>query len=149
MILQEAPVRTRPQLDTSGSDMPTMPVIELVEPLPGFPGLTRFALVQLDDDGLLCALRSLEDPELRFLVVPPAAFFPDYAPEVGDDAVRALGIDAVEDVLLLVVVNAGTSLVTSTANLIAPVLVNTVTRRAQQVILDDPALSVAAPLAAA
>ena len=129
--------------------MPEIPVIELVQPMPGFPGLTRFALVQLDDDGVLCALRSLENPELRFLVVPPAAFFPDYAPVVGDDTVEELGIETVGDVLLLVVVNAGATLDTSTANLVAPVLVNTATRRAQQVILDDPAWSVAAPLVAA
>lgn len=129
--------------------MPEFPVIELVQAMPGFPGCTRFALVQLDDDGLLCALRSLDDPDLRFLVVPPAAFFPDYAPVVDDEAVQALGIEAAEDVLLLVVVNAGTSLDDSTANLVAPVLVNTSTRRAQQVILDDPALAVATPLAAA
>jgi flagellar assembly factor FliW len=129
--------------------MPEIPVIELVQPMPGFPGLTRFALVQLDEAGILCALRSLEEPDLRFLVMPPAAFFPDYAPVVGDDTVEALGIEAVEDVLLLVVVNAGTSIQTATANLVAPVLVNTVTRRAQQVVLDDPGLSVAVPLAAA
>lgn len=129
--------------------MPEIPVIELVQPMPGFPGHTRFTLVQVDDTGLLCALRSLEDPDLRFLVMPPAAFFPDYAPVVDDETVEGLGIEAVEDVLLLVVVNPGESLDSTTANLIAPVLVNTVTLRAQQVILDDPSLSVAVPLAAA
>jgi flagellar assembly factor FliW len=129
--------------------MPEIPVIELVQPMPGFPGLTRYALVQLDDDGVLCALRSLEDPELRFLVMPPAAFFPDYAPVVDDEAVEALGIETVDDVLMLVVVNAGTSIQTATANLVAPVLVNRTTLRGQQVVLDDPELSVAVPLAAA
>jgi flagellar assembly factor FliW len=129
--------------------MAEIPVIELVQPLPGFPGLTRFALVQVDDHGVLSALRSLEDPDLRFLVAPPAAFFPDYAPVVDDETVAALGVEKVEDVLLLVVVNPGTSVHTATANLVAPVLVNTANRRAQQVILDDPDLSVAVPLAAA
>lgn len=129
--------------------MTEIPVIELVQDLPGFPGLNRFALVKLDEHGVLCALRSLDDPHLRFLVVPPAAFFPGYEPVVDDETVEALGIERVEDVLLLVVVNAGTSVQTATANLAAPVLVNTATRRAQQVILDDPSLSVSVPLAAA
>lgn len=136
--------RTEPR-----SDMPEIPVIELVQPMPGFPGRTRYALVQLDNDGVLCALRSLEDPDLRFLVIPPAAFFPDYAPVVDDDAVEALGIETADDALLLVVVNAGTSIQTATANLVAPVVVNRATLRAQQVVLDDPDLSVAVPLAAA
>lgn len=129
--------------------MQEIPVIQLVSPMPGFPGLTDFALVQLDPEGHLCALRSLEDPDVRFLVVPPSDFFPAYEPELDDESVSALGIVAVEDVLLMLVLNAGPSLESTTANLVAPLVINTVTRRARQVILDDPDLSVAAPLVAA
>jgi flagellar assembly factor FliW len=128
--------------------MPEFPAIELVQPLPGFPDRLRFALVQLDEDGVLCELQSLEDAALRFLVMSPVPFFPDYAPEVGDDVVEDLGIASPEDVILLLVLNAGASLDATTANLMAPVVVNTATRRARQVILDDPALPLAAPLVA-
>jgi flagellar assembly factor FliW len=128
--------------------MPDIPAIELVHPLPGFPDKRRFALVQLDDDGVLCQLRSLDDPDLRFLVVPPVPFFPDYAPEVGDDVVEDLQIRSADDVIVLLVLNAGSSLDTTTANLMAPVVVNTATLRASQVILDDPTLPLAAPLVA-
>jgi flagellar assembly factor FliW len=127
---------------------PEIPVIDLVHPLPGFPDHHRFALVQLDDDGILCQLRSLDDPSLRFLVVPPVAFFPDYAPVVGDDVVGDLQITSADEVIVLLVLNAGDSLDTTTANLLAPVVVNTATRRASQVILDDPDLPIAAPLVA-
>lgn len=123
-----------------------IPAIELVHPLPGFPGHRRFALVQLDEDGVLCQLRSLEEPGLRFLVMPPSPFFPDYAPEVSDEVVADLQIGSADDVVVLLVLNAGTSLESTTANLMAPVLVNTATRRASQVILDDADLSLAAPL---
>lgn len=125
-----------------------MPVIELVEPMPGFPELTRFALVRLDDDGVLCALRSVEDPSLRLLVIPPNVFFPDYAPEIDDATVDALGIEAAADVLVLVVVNPGDATGGATVNLLAPVLINTVTRRGGQVILSEE-LPVRAPLLAA
>lgn len=128
--------------------MPEFPAIELVQPLPGFPDQRRFALVQLDDDGVLCQLQSLEDPNLRFLVMSPVPFFPDYAPEVSDDVVADLRITSPEDVIVLLVLNAGESLDTTTANLMAPVVVNTATLRARQVILDDPALPLAAPLVA-
>lgn len=127
--------------------MHDLPVIELVHPLPGFPEHRRFALVQLDEDGVLCDLRSLDDPDLRFLVASPVPFFPDYAPVVGDDVVAELEIEDASDVLVLLVLTASTSLADSTANLRAPVLVNTTTRRAAQVILDDATLSVAVPLA--
>ena len=123
-----------------------LPVIELVRPMPGFPERRRFALVQLDDDGVLCSLTSLDEPGLRFLVTPPGRFFPDYEPEVGDDVIGELGLDSAADVLLLVVLTAGDSLAATTANLAAPLLVNTATRRGGQVVLDGPGLPVAAPL---
>ena len=124
-----------------------IPVIELVEAMPGFPDLTRFALVRLDDEGLLCSLKSVEDPELRFLVVPPSVFFPDYAPEIDDATVEALDIDKAEDVLVLVVVNPGDQASAATANLLAPVVVNTVNRQGTQVVLTAD-LPVRAPLVA-
>ena len=49
--------------------------------------------MQLDEDGVLCSLTSLEDPGLRFLVVPPGHFFPDYEPEVEDDVAAELEIE--------------------------------------------------------
>src|SRR5687767_12110590 len=122
-----------------------IPVIEMVEAMPGFPDRTRFALVRLDEDGVLCSLKSVEDPELRFLVVPPAVFFPDYAPELDDAVVGALRIERAEDVLVLVVVNPGEQASSATANLLAPVVVNTVNRQATQVVLAED-LPVRAPL---
>ena len=130
------------------TDETDVPVIEMVRPMPGFPEQRRFALVRLDEAGDLCSLRSLDDPDLRFLVAPPARFFPDYAPEVEDDVIADLEIRSPEDVLLLVVLNAGTSLSSTTANLAAPVLVNPATRRAGQIVLDQPGLPLAAPLIA-
>ena len=124
-----------------------IPVIEMVEPMVGFPDRTRFALVRLDEAGVLCALRSVEDPDLRFLVVPPHMFFPDYAPVVDDASAAALGIEKADDVLLLTVVNPGDTAAAATANLLAPVLVNTVSRRGAQVVLGDD-LPVRAPLIA-
>ena len=123
-------------------------VIEMVLPLPGFPDRTRFALVCLDDAGVLCALRSVEEPDLRFLVTPPHLFFPDYAPEIDDATAESLQLRRAEDVLTLVVVNPGDEASSATANLLAPVLVNTSTRRGGQVVLTDD-LPVRAPLLAA
>lgn len=127
------------------SHVPDLPVIELVQPMPGFDAETRFTLVKLDDDGMLCAFTCL-DSDLRFLVVPPSPFFPDYAPEIDDDMAERLGLRSAEDALVLVVLTAGASLAQSTANLIAPIVVNRSTHRAAQVVLDQQDLPLAAPL---
>ena len=124
-----------------------LPVVEMAAPLPGFPGLRRFALARVVDDGTVCDLRSLDDPEVSFVVVPPAEFFGDYAPVVGDDVADALELRSADDALVLAMVTLGDSAADATANLRAPIVVNHRTRRALQVILDDPELPLKAPLA--
>jgi flagellar assembly factor FliW len=127
-----------------------VPVIELVHPMPGFPDDGRFALVQLDDDGVLHGFRSLDSEGLQFVVIPPAPFVPDYAPELADDVAGELGLSSgnAGDVIVLLVVRAGATLADTTVNLRAPLVINTVTRRASQVVLDDHDLSITAPLVA-
>lgn len=123
-----------------------IPVLDMVEPMVGFPEQRRFALARLDDTGMICDLRSLDDPALRFVVVPPSVFFDDYAPEIDDELAATLGADSEQDLLTLVVLTVGETPAESTANLLAPIVVNHRTRRAGQVVLDDPALPVRAPL---
>lgn len=123
-----------------------LPVLEMVQPFVGFPDHHRFALARLDDDGTICDLRSVDDPAVSFIVVPPHVFFPDYGPEVSDEAAAELGLDDEDDLLTLVVVTLGESIEDATANLLAPVLVNHRTRRAAQVVLDDLDLPIKAHL---
>jgi flagellar assembly factor FliW len=126
-----------------------VPVVELVHPLPGFPDDDRFAIVSLDEDGVLFGFRSLGGSHLEFVVVPPGLFYPSYAPVISDAIVSDLEIVAAEDVLVFVLVRAGASLAETTVNLRAPIVLNTINQRACQVILDDPELPIAAPLLAA
>jgi flagellar assembly factor FliW len=125
-----------------------IPVLELVEPLVGFPDLQRFGLARLDESGTVFDLRSLEDPDASFVVVPPGLFFDGYTPEIDDVVVEQLGLQSAEDVLTLVMITLGDAIENATANLRAPLLVNRHTQRAMQAILDDPELPMKAPLAA-
>jgi len=125
-----------------------LPVLEFVAPMPGFPAQRRFVLVQMDDDGMLYSLTSFDAPELRFLVVPPAQFFPDYSVEVDDESLVALGLPDAEDLLILLVLTAGETVAETTANLMAPIVVAQSSRRAVQLVLGGSGLPVRAPLLA-
>ncbi|RLK53671.1 flagellar assembly factor FliW [Actinokineospora cianjurensis] len=114
-----------------------LPTIEFRTPMPGFPEHREFVLVAVDPDGPLFTLRSVDDPALRFLVVPPAPFYPDYAPQVSAQVLEQLGTTDPEDLLVLLVVTAAGSVAEATANLLAPVIVDQSTRRAVQVILEE------------
>jgi flagellar assembly factor FliW len=139
-------IATMPTSPAPAGSSGTLPVIELVHPMPGFPGAHRFALQPLDETGVLSALRSLDHADLQFLVVPPGEFHPTYAPEIADETATELGLESADDALVLLVVHAGRDLASTTVNLRAPLVVNMRTSRAAQVILDDVSLSVAAPL---
>jgi len=125
-----------------------LPVIEFVAPMPGFPDNRRFVLVRLDESGLLFALTSIETPGLRFLVLPPMPYFPDYAPEVDDDTLAALGVSGAESLLVLLLVTTGDTVDDVTVNLMAPIVLDQVSRRAVQLVLSRSGLPVRAPLKA-
>ncbi|GAA3161842.1 flagellar assembly protein FliW [Planomonospora alba] len=131
---------------TTGGDLPS---IEFVCPMPGFAGNRRFVLVRVDEDGLLYSLRSLEDPDLRFLVISPHPFFPSYEPEIDDATLDMLGVDQTAELLVLLIVTAPGSITEATANLLAPIVVDTRTRRAVQTVLSGSDLPVRAPLVSA
>lgn len=131
-----------------------LPEIRFVRPIPGFPGSSRYVLVRLgdeagaddagsapaagaeqDDEGILFELRSLDEPGVRFLVGVPEVFFADYTVELDDTAATDLGIETADDALVLVVLTTSDDGASTTANLLAPVVINARTRVAEQVIL--------------
>jgi flagellar assembly factor FliW len=110
-----------------------LPTITMAVPMPGFPSHREFVLVRLNDDGLLYAFTSVENPELRFLVAPPEPFFPDYAPEIENAVFAALNTKDPDRLLLLTVITASEN--ETTANLLAPIIVDRDSMRAMQVVL--------------
>ncbi len=119
-----------------------LPTISMAVPMPGFPAHREFVLVRLNEEGLLYAFTSLDNPELRFLVAPPEPFFPDYAPEIDESVLAALNTKDPNRLLLLVVISAGVN--ETTANLLAPIVVDQDSKRAMQVILNGTDLPVRA-----
>jgi flagellar assembly factor FliW len=114
--------------------------------LPGFPGETRFALVSWPE-GPYSSLRSVENPELEFVVVPPVVFFPEYAPEIDDPTVGKLGLDGEDDALVLVIVSINAEDVSkSTANLLGPIVINSKSRHGVQAVLQGTEYQVRTPL---
>lgn len=112
--------------------------------LPGFPSARRFALLGHDRGDAFAWLLCAEIPDLAFAVTDPWQFFPHYAPAVSKRTFEALGVGTLEELECLVIgtVRPGGT----TLNLAAPLLVNPVTRRGLQVILEDDRWSTQEPL---
>jgi flagellar assembly factor FliW len=129
----------------------TEPLPELVfeSPMPGLDGLSRFALVRLDDVGALFRLQSLEDASVRLVVAAPWLCAPEYTPQLDDDICARLDLRSDADAVLLLVVSPGDTLAESTVNLLAPIVVNAGTGRAAQVVLTDSEHALRSPLVSA
>ena len=64
-------------------------------------------------------------------------FFPDYAPELDEASAERLGLTDAADALLLVVLTIGADASSTTANLLAPIVIHDKTRVAAQVVLQQ------------
>jgi len=98
-------------------------------------------------DGMLYELRSVDRPELRFLVGVPGAFFPEYQVELDDQSCDELQLEKPQDALVLVILNAEGEASDTTANLLAPVVINAREMKAAQVILSGTDWPVRAKIA--
>lgn len=98
------------------------------------------------EESPLYELRSLEQPDVRFMVAVPGAYFADYEIELDDHECGDLGLSEPGDALVLVMLTVGADAAATTANLLAPVVINARTRTAAQVILTGSDWPVRAPL---
>ncbi len=134
--------------DTPDRTAGGLPELGFVVPLPGLGASRRYVLETLDADGVLFSMDAVDEPGARLLLAQPWVFFPDYSPEVDDDWAAALGLESEADALVFVVVTVGETLEESTANLMAPIVVNRVTGAAAQIVLSGSDLPLRVPLAA-
>ncbi len=123
-------------------------IIHFPKGLPGFPGCTEFVVMDHDTDTPLKWLQCVDRSEVSFLVIEPEQILLSYGLDVPEPVLAFLGWQKEtgdpKDVIVFVILTVdGTNL---SANLRAPVVVNVETRRAQQMILDDPEIPLQHPV---
>ena len=121
------------------------PVLHFAGGMAGFPDTEAYRLREVEGAGPLFLLTSVDDDGPEFVVVPPSAFFPDYAPVIDDESCARLALTDADDAVVLVVVTLGADVAQSTANLLAPIVVNQRNLHAAQVVLSAD-LPLRAPL---
>ncbi len=115
--------------------------------LPGFPEAHTFMLIQTDlAREPFSIMKCVEDEELEFVVARPDVFFPDYSPQVDETTAQRIGLDDVDDALLLVILTMGETVHDITANLLGPIVVNRKNYLATQAILINQDFDIKTPL---
>lgn len=99
----------------------------------------RFYLPVAVEEGsdAVIILQSVEDENLSFTIMNPFLLIGDYDPVMGKEELKSLGEARESDYSWYVVCTMRTPVGKSTVNLKCPIVVNTVTGEAKQVILDS------------
>lgn len=110
-------------------------VITFPRGLLGFQQQQRYCLLQPNDDACFFWLQCIDEPGLAFVVADPAQFFPDYSVPVRPEQMQDLRLNSLDDSQVFVIVNkVGNTL---TGNLQGPLVINTLERIGEQMVLAE------------
>jgi flagellar assembly factor FliW len=105
--------------------------------LPGFEKRKRFVVVPVPRCEPFSWLVCVDGTPLRFAIINPLIFIPDYSPKITKEQLSDLRIDNLQDLVLYAIVTMGRNPIDSTANLTGPVVINRNCRLGKQVLIDD------------
>jgi flagellar assembly factor FliW len=120
--------------------------VRMTEPMPGFPMLKRFAVLDPDPENPFKWFQAVDDPDVCFLISDPKTFFPDYRVKIHVANLPDLEIEQETDTIVAVIVNLGGDPSHMTANLRAPLVFNLRKNLCRQIILDNVEYKVRMPL---
>lgn len=114
----------------------------------GFPHMERFVLLYDEEQGnnTIKWLQSLEEPGFAMPVINPLQIIETYNPEIEDEILKPLGEMKDEDMVALVTMTIPHDLTQMTVNLRGPIIINSLTCKATQVILDSDEYKVKFPI---
>lgn len=105
--------------------------------IPGFLEEKEFVVLPLSEDQAFSVLQSVTTPYAAFVVTNPFDFVKEYQFELEDSVVEELELESEKDVSILSILTVNSPFEKTTANLQAPIIVNTSNHKAKQVILND------------
>lgn len=123
-------------------------IIQFVNGLVGFPDMVDFALIHDEEKGPggIAWLQSMQEPKFAMPVMDPLKIKDTYNPNVEDEWLKPLGEFGTDDMLVLVTVSIPSDVTKMTANLKGPIVINTSTRKACQVIAEGEECEVKFPI---
>ena len=112
-------------------------VVHFSEGLLGFDNAQRFVVIQHKEGSPFCWLQSLDKGDLAFLVVDPAIYVANYAPEMPERVAEDLELKEETPRLVYTIVTIPHGKPDDMSlNLAGPLLINVESRKAKQVVLD-------------
>ncbi len=112
-------------------------IVHFKDGIPAFEDEHEFIILPYDEESPYYFMQSLKTPELAFLMTVPFLFFPNYAFEIDDESIAELDIKPTDKLAYYALVTIPNySIRYMTANLLAPIVLNTKNMCAKQLVLD-------------
>lgn len=107
------------------------------EGIPSFENEKKFVIINNEEENSPFQwLQSVQNPDLAFVTINPFSIMPEYEVEVADEEVEILDIKDISDVILLSIVVVPEDFSKISANLLAPIILNTKNHLAKQVTMN-------------
>jgi len=121
-------------------------LITFSDGIPGLEEYHRYALLQFEDSYPIIWLQSVDEGGICLPVLDTYAVLEEYVFDIDDEDVRLLGLNGPEELHVVSVLVIPDEIQQMTVNLAAPILVNTVTGKARQIMLSGSDYNVRAPI---
>lgn len=113
-------------------------IFEFISPIIGFNDLKKYAIVDYKPESPFKWLQSIEDMTLAFPITLCSYFGIDYQFDIPDEEAEKLEISSADDVFVFNIANIPQSNPQgATINMLAPIVVNIVNKKAMQLILKN------------
>lgn len=115
-------------------------IIKFEQGIIGFPYLKHFALIFDEEDGedaKIKWLQSMDETCFAMPVMDPHDLMPEYQPSVSEENWKNLGDITEENTFVLVTVTVPADIEQISMNLKAPIVINSSTNKACQIIVED------------
>ncbi|MEL7472999.1 MAG: flagellar assembly protein FliW [Planctomycetota bacterium] len=119
-------------------------IITFPRGLLGFPEHRRYCLLEPGEDACFFWLQSLDEPSLAFVVTDPSLFVAEYSVPIRAEQMESLKLAGLEDAQVFVIVNKVDDQLTG--NLQGPLVVNTLSREGEQLVLAEKRWTTRHPL---
>lgn len=105
----------------------------------GFENDNKFAIFEKTfEDVSFLYLQSVNNLNPCFLVFEPQDFYPNYEPDLSKEDLELCQVETQEELIFLVISTVPASLTELSLNMKSPIVLNTKTKKAMQVILQNP-----------
>ena len=122
-------------------------LISFTQGIIGFPELKDFLLIHDGDgNGNIKWMQSVQEPAFAMPVVDPLTVIPEYNPDIEDELLKPLGEITEENMLVIVTITVPKEIEKMTVNLKAPIIINSESRKAAQLIIGSDRYQVKCPI---